>query len=173
MEIAKKPCGHTDYSIHCWICYHAADCSDRSKQYQQLWGLPEPDCDAPDYTPPPLPKLEPQVVMPVVDAPEDGPGAELKKLLKALRIDTFHGCECESRTAQMNHWGTEGCRSHREDIVLWLRDTAAKRNWREKIMAAAMMVATGIVFQLDLSDPYGSLVDLAIRRAEQASQAPS
>lgn len=68
----------------------------------------------------------------------------------------------------MDRWGIDGCKNRRHLITNWLRENAEKRGWWEKAKAAALAAAQGIAFQLDMTDLYGSLVDLAIRRAEQS-----
>jgi len=70
----------------------------------------------------------------------------------------------------MDAWGVEGCREHREEIVAWLRESYAATTWTERLAAGGIAIIDGLAFQLDLSDPFGSLVDEAIRRA--AEKAP-
>lgn len=95
-----------------------------------------------------------------------GPGTELMKLMNSLGIKKKAGCGCAAKAEEMDRWGVAGCRQRREEIAGWLRENAKERGWMEKAKAAALATAQGIAFRLDLSDLYGSLVDLAIQRAE-------
>lgn len=145
------------YSLdQCRLCYLAA----HDGAYRLLWGMEGP------ATHEPRARLQP--TSPATPVPDVGPGKELKLLLAAIGITTQTGCDCNKKAAQMNQWGVEGCRQHRDEIAGWLRDNAAKRGWMDKFQAAAWAAITGVAFQLDMTDRYGSLVDLAIRRAEEA-----
>lgn len=100
--------------------------------------------------------------------PQAGPGTELKELLASIGL-TPQGCRCESRVQQMNKWGIEGCRNptNRDYIVNWLRTEEKKRGWAEKLKAGLLTITTGLASELSLTDPLGSLVDVAISRAEK------
>ena len=102
---------------------------------------------------------------------DHGPGTELKALIASLGINPSPSCDCNAKAEQMNVWGVEGCKQRREEIVQGLRDNAPRWGWKDKLKAAALATVKGIAFKLDLSDPYGSLVDLAIRQAEEKEKA--
>lgn len=70
----------------------------------------------------------------------------------------------------MEQWGVEGCIAHRAEIVEWLRTAAEERGWSAVIAAAIEAVKTGEAFTMNPLDPYGSLVDEAIRRASHAKE---
>lgn len=93
-----------------------------------------------------------------------GPGTQLMKLLHHLGVHPGN-CRCNKRAKQMDEWGPEGCRTHRDEIAGWLREEAASNSWRLLATALARTVTTGLVFSLSPLDPFGSLVDEAIRRA--------
>lgn len=59
--------------------------------------------------------------------PVEGPGTELKKLLRKAGIAASGGCQCNARAIQMNRWGPDECERRLDDIVKWLRDEAAGR----------------------------------------------
>lgn len=105
----------------------------------------------------------PQAAKPVIP---HGPGAELVHLLLTVGISGAPNCACKEMAAKMNAWGVAGCREHRAEIVEHIRAEGNKRGWLEKTKAAALALKTGLAFQLDMSDLYGSLVGLAIKRAE-------
>jgi hypothetical protein len=98
------------------------------------------------------------------------PGDELKVLLIELGINEFGGCNCNSKAQLMNRWGIDGCRENFNTIRDWLTEAQAKASWFDKIKAAALAATSGIAMQIDLSDIAGSLVRLAIARAEKANK---
>lgn len=105
-------------------------------------------------------------------APKDGPGTELKRLLTELRLTGVKGCGCESKAAQMNRWGTEGCRERFGQIVAWLREARGKATWSATLTAAAAAVTTGLAAKIDPLNIEESLIRIAIERAEQSSTCP-
>lgn len=97
---------------------------------------------------------------------EDGPGTELHGILESLGINLGEKCSCRRRMLDMDNWGIDGCKANRETIVGWLREGQDDWGWSAKIKAAALAFTTGLAFVLDWSDPFPSLIDEAIRRAE-------
>jgi hypothetical protein len=69
---------------------------------------------------------------PVADepaVPEEGPGTELKKLLKNwLGITASPNCACNARARQMDQWGPDLCEQNLPEIVGWLEEQARARN---------------------------------------------
>lgn len=161
-----RPCKHTEYIVGCFICQEALACTERAQKYRQRWGEPEPDCSSEGQIANQGQFQPTKTGSQPIKAPQAGPGTELTKLLKEFGINSQEGCACKSRALTMDQWGVKGCKEKREEIVAWLREEAGKRSWTEKLKAATIAIAQGIAFQLDVSDLYGSLVDLAIRRAE-------
>jgi hypothetical protein len=106
-------------------------------------------------------------------APQHGPGTELKKLLAELGITSFKGCDCESKAAQMNRWGVEGCRERFYTLRGWIVEAQEKAGWLATITAAANAATSGLALQIDPLDVPGSLVRLAIERAESNIPPPS
>lgn len=103
---------------------------------------------------------------PRIVTPIDGPGTELKQLLTELGIVSLGGCGCESKAAQMNRWGVDGCRENFKKIRNWIAAAQAKADWLTTITAATRAAASGIAIHIDPLDIPGSLVRLAIERAE-------
>jgi len=103
-------------------------------------------------------------------APGYGPGTELKKILEALGIEAGPTCDCRARADQMDAWGIAGCRANREQIIEWMREGQSRWGWKDKLSAAAKAVQIGLAFKLNPLDPFPSLVDEAIRRAETAQE---
>ena len=59
-----------------------------------------------------------------------GPGDYLHDaILKWVGEGPTRQCGCQDRINQMNAWGSIGCREHLEEIVDWLMEEAAKRDW--------------------------------------------
>jgi hypothetical protein len=143
----------TDQCRKCWCWRH-------SQTHINRWWEPT---DGPKPTPEPVPPGS--AFRPPEPRPASGPGTELKALLATLGI-TPSGCACESRARRMDAGGVEWCREHRDEIAGWLRDEAAKRGWGDVFAAGARAVLSGLAFRIDPADVYGSLVSLAIERAE-------
>lgn len=97
-----------------------------------------------------------------------GPGTELKKLIASLGINPSPSCDCNAKARQMDEWGVEGCRERRDQIAKDLSDNAPRWKWSDRVKAAALAVTSGLAFKLSVTDPFGSLVDLAIANAEKA-----
>mgnify|MGYP006931609776 CR=1 FL=1 len=98
-----------------------------------------------------------------------GPGTELKKLLTELGISSFNGCSCNERAAQMNRWGVEGCREHFDIIRCWIVDAQEKAGWATTITATIAATVNGLALRIDPTDVAGSLVRIAIERAENVA----
>ncbi len=92
-------------------------------------------------------------------------GTELTNLLSSLGVVAAPNCKCKERAAQMDTWGVEGCKSRREEVVRWMKEMYAGVGWLERMRAAGRAVTSGLFTSIDWSDPFGSLVDEAIRRA--------
>lgn len=91
-----------------------------------------------------------------------GPGTELRKLLKDIGVKV--NChECRVWAMQMNRWGPDGCREHRAEIIARLKEAANESSWHTVFTAAGGLITKP---WFSLRDPYGSIVDEAIRRAE-------
>jgi hypothetical protein len=83
-----------------------------------------------------------------------------------LRLSMKQGCSCKSLAARMNRLGPDGCRRERDVLVDNLRHNAKQYTWSDVVKAATMALKTGLAWKIDLLDPYGSLLDEAIRRAK-------
>lgn len=99
--------------------------------------------------------------------PPGGPGTELKSLLAELGVGDANNCGCGSKAMQMDVWGVAGCRERRSEIVGWLAEQRRSRGWGATLAAATRALVFGAAFRLSFVDPLGSLVDEAIRRAEE------
>jgi hypothetical protein len=106
-------------------------------------------------------------------APGYGPGTELKHILESLGIEPGPTCDCRARADQMDAWGVAGCLTNRDQIIQWMRDGQSRWGWRDKLAAAAKAVQIGLAFKLNPLDPFPSLIDEAIRRADKEQGVPA
>jgi len=97
---------------------------------------------------------------------DTGPGTELANMLRQMGIVSSGGCDCKARQATMDQWGVDKCRERIDEIVGWIEEGAPRWGWAERLKAAALAVVTGLAWQIDPTDPYRSLVTIAIDRAE-------
>lgn len=102
-------------------------------------------------------------------APVAGPGTELMKLIEGLKLDMGPGCQCKARARKMNGWGSEGCRRNRATIIDWLKESANKTGWWDWTKAGYRL---SLQPWFKVTDPFGGMVDEAIRRAEQTPGTP-
>lgn len=98
----------------------------------------------------------------------DGPGTQLHSLLAVLGITPQSGCGCEGLAGEMDRGGVGWCKDNRDRIIAHLKEQADQRSWLEWARAGVRFVASGLAFKLDPLDPFGSLVDEAIRRAGES-----
>ena len=99
-----------------------------------------------------------------------GPGSQLWRMLAHdFGLDHKPNCPCVATARQMNEWGASGCRAHRAELVALLREARELYSWRDHVLAAVKGVASGAVRYLNPLDPFGSLIDEAIRRGETFS----
>lgn len=126
-------------------------------------------------TPPPIPEgPRPELPMsapmppapPVVPSSQGGIGTSLKELIAELGMADFGGCGggCNSLAMQMDAWGIEGCREHREEILAQLRQHKAHMTWKQTLQAGKNAVLAGLI--LNPLDPAPGLLDEAIQRYE-------
>lgn len=154
MEMIDKFCG--DWQpvatgvFKCGTCGHrAGGVTEDSLPKRKPCRIPKP--------PPPPP-------------PTHGPGKELYDIFKQLDIPEPPGCGCKAKAAQMNVWGVAGCREHFEEIVVWLRQSYTDVGYLQRATAAKNAVASGLAFSINPFDPVPSLINEAIRRAEEQSR---
>lgn len=95
-------------------------------------------------------------------------GDELTALLADLGIHDSAGCDCKKKATALNALGIDGCKERRAEIVAWLQEASGARGWWEKIAAGWRLLGEQ---WFSVADPYGSIVDEAIRRASVSPQA--
>lgn len=60
--------------------------------------------------------------------PAQGPGTELKKLLKTIGIEAKPGCKCNKRAQMMDEMGCDWCAANIDTIAAWLAEEAERRS---------------------------------------------
>lgn len=94
------------------------------------------------------------------EVPTEGPGTELKKLIKELGFDESLGCGCAAEVARMNSLGPARCREQIESIVAKLDENKKLQSlWS---LGSALAIALVKGFPLTTR----GLVEEAIRRSE-------
>lgn len=76
-----------------------------------------------------------------------GPGTELRLLLAAIRIKAAPDCKCNKRAAYMDKMEAEQpgwCEAHIDEIVGWLRESAAERGLPFLDVAGRVLVRRAI-----------------------------
>jgi glycosyltransferase involved in cell wall biosynthesis len=100
--------------------------------------------------------------------PLEGPGTELKKILKSYGLEQMRNCNCNVMVDNMNVWGPSGCRERKQDIISFLKKNTHK--WLNTDDATWWKKTTiGIGFLkrfINPFDPYEGLIDMAIHNAE-------
>lgn len=81
---------------------------------------------------------------PVEPQPTQGPGTELKKLLKLAGITAKPNCSCNARARTMDANGCDWCEANIDQIVGWLREEAGKRGLPFVDMAGRVLVRRAI-----------------------------
>lgn len=95
-------------------------------------------------------------------------GSELRAMLSSLG---FRACgKCVDFANKMDEWGPDGCKERKQEIVERLREEAKQRGWFTKLRAAGLAALKNV--PINPLDPYGSLVDEAIRRSEKMAIPP-
>jgi hypothetical protein len=98
-----------------------------------------------------------------------GVGSQLWRMLEEIGVEHSATCECLAWAEMLNGWGVAGCRMARDEIAIHLKQEAKKLGWKKLIWKSVEAAARnpGILRWIDLADVYGSIVDEAVRRAEQ------
>lgn len=60
--------------------------------------------------------------------PTQGPGTELKILLKTIGIEAKPGCKCNKRAQMMDEMGCDWCAANIDTISAWLAEEAERRS---------------------------------------------
>lgn len=93
-----------------------------------------------------------------------GVGEHLAVMLREIGAVSCRPCWELSR--KMDAWGPEGCRVNRAKIVAEIAKNAAAWSLMERLGLGARAATKTIAWKLNPLDPYGSLVDEAIRRSD-------
>jgi hypothetical protein len=97
-----------------------------------------------------------------------GVGSQMWRLLQKIGIKHTSSCPCLSWAEMMNSWGIEGCRLYKKDIINHMKSSAKSYGWGNITKAVGKSISSGLAFRLSITNPFGSLLDEAIRLAEEA-----
>lgn len=131
------------------------------EQFRAHYGLP-PLTAYPDPDEPPSDSGTEQNLFPTT-----GPGAKLEEIFVQIGVPYYEDCGCRAYARQMDGWGIQGCRERFDEIVTRLRVTADKYSMLQRFEAVIRAASTGLAFRLNPFDPFPSLLEEALRRAEQ------
>jgi hypothetical protein len=102
-----------------------------------------------------------------------GVGDHLAAIFRALAVGKIAGCGCDGMIAQMNVWGPDGCREHRDEILAHLRKAYDQSSLPTKASAGLMALGKNTLAIVGLSDgtpmTLEGLLDLAIERATETA----
>lgn len=71
----------------------------------------------------------PKPPKPCDDAPTEGPGTELEKILKGFQIRKLAKCQCEQIKCRMNEAGPDGCEERLDVFAGEILAEARRRSW--------------------------------------------
>jgi len=97
------------------------------------------DVDHPAYPRTPKPGFAPPQAK-----PPHGPGTELHSLLGRFGLTASGDCKCNSRARYMDQQGCDWCEANLEEIVGWLRESAAERGLPFLDLPARLLVKRAI-----------------------------
>jgi len=97
----------------------------------------------------------------------NGVGSQLWKLLEGIGIEHKATCNCIHWAEKMNKWGKNGCNENRKLIIENMKNNAKSYGWGDISKAVTKSITSGLAFKLSIVDPYGSLLNEAIRLSEQ------
>ena len=100
------------------------------------------DVDHPAYPREPRPGFVPPQPEPA--PPSHGPGTELHALLGRFGLTASDDCKCNSRAALMDANGCDWCEANIDEIVGWLRESAAERGLPFVDIAGRLLVRRAI-----------------------------
>jgi hypothetical protein len=115
---------------------------------------------------------------PAAKSHKKGVGDHMKDVTRELRLNMKPGCNCQELLFEMNRLGPGGCRRERSRLVEALKENAKKYTWVDVGTAIANASKNAVVSAVHLQrpwipnplDPYGSMLDEAIRRTETVSE---
>jgi len=102
----------------------------------------------------------------LAEPPPPGPGTHLAWLIKELGIRPAGDCGCIEFAAEMDRW--DGCQQRRAEIVDRLKSKLPEVTWRKRWGAGWQLLSKHASW-FRVCDPFGSIVDEAIRRAEASA----
>lgn len=96
-----------------------------------------------------------------------GVGSRLWFLLEKLGIKHKASCGCIVLAEKMNSWGIDGCNKNRKEIIDNMSKNAKLYGWGDIGKAVTKAIFSGLAFKLSIKDPFGSLLNEAIRLTQE------
>ena len=93
----------------------------------------------------------------------------VSRLIKELELRPAGDCGCIEFAGEMDRWGVDGCRQRRAEIIDRLKSKLPEVTWRQR-WGAGWQLLTKHAPWFRVRDPFGSIVDEAIRRAVVSGQ---
>lgn len=108
---------------------------------------------------------------PVIREPvANGVGFMLHAMLVKLGVKPKAECQCLRLAREMDQLGPDGCRREFDRLKAAISENYDALSWGEKQLAKVRASFTSLPWQLDdWSDPVGSMLRLAIERAEKST----
>lgn len=98
-----------------------------------------------------------------------GVGGHFSAMASQLAIDPKPGCGCQKLAREMDQLAPDGCRREFDRLKAAISENYNSLSWGEKQLAKLKAAATGLAWKLDdWNDPVGSILRLAIERAEES-----
>lgn len=112
------------------------------------------------------PYAKPDSPRPLLSSPSVG--TELTAIFTELGIKPKASCGCKAKAAAMDSWGVAGCKERRAEILTWMQEAYEGISWNEWLATGYKLMGKQWFNPLA---PFGSILDEAIRRAEQRQSA--
>lgn len=95
----------------------------------------------------------------------DGVGSCMWKILDSIGIKHTANCPCLDWAERMNAWGPDLCNKNRKQIIKHMKLSAKNYGWGDVARAIKKAIKNKLIYKLNPLDPFGSLLNEAIRIA--------
>ncbi len=95
----------------------------------------------------------------------DGVGSCMWKILDSIGIKHTANCSCLDWAERMNAWGPDLCNKNRKQIIEHMKLSSKNYGWGDVARAIRKAIENKLIYKLNPLDPFGSLLNEAIRIA--------
>ena len=95
----------------------------------------------------------------------DGVGSCMWKILDSIGIKHTANCPCLDWAERMNAWGPDLCNKNRKQIIEHMKLSSKNYGWGDVARAIRKAIENKLIYKLNPLDPFGSLLNEAIRIA--------